>query len=678
MKTIILTLAFIVGICSASPGQRTLEIISPPMLDLFTEIAVDNNIYFVERSGRVLQRYDGTTYQQFTFPVRDGEQLQFSSYGENLIALGADVYVLLSRSVFRFNGSFTAVAFPGDVVGNIVIYRHKLHALVRTTDGVKLFSYDGSVVTEIPSSALPFATGFRLWGGGYLYIQGRSGSLSPGFNLRYDGVSIRTLWGLPADVGVFKDFFQLIGTDRMYAVNDIGAVYFFDGSTTTEVYFESGFPARSHLLWRSELYFMAPAAPEPGATFVRHRLFKCSGATLSEIEIPSANFAGIDRIAVYRDNLYLPVERDGNYSIHRYNGVAFTEVLPLPEGAHSTSINVRHGKLAILPELGNDDLAFEYNGFRFTEIRSPEEEWIFQSEESARCFHAWHLGYVDDADMIYKFVVAVERADDLCPTDDDDPIIPIDVEDLEHILITNYARDRDWCWTGPLVDWIPPLCFYPPCDDPWFRVTMTDKNGQVAWQKSFDKPFSASIPLADEQPYTMSLGIEKDKKVNEILVLDKELVNNGFEELTLDMYPTQEYFYLTAATEKNIQIPFTMTLRDAQGKSLWQENYTAPMDQLIRAYVSKGGKYLQFSLPSANTSRVSYYPNPFNGKLMVKVANDSDPVTLSDFNGRLITTKDFFSAGEYELNVSGQKSGLYILTILEGKSIRKELVELKK
>ncbi len=685
MRKTTLTLLFLFFISSTAQCQRILEIVSPPMTNLFTEIAQDDFVYFSERGGLTLQRYDGTTWTAFDYPVRDDIQLEFQDYSENLFVFGANVYVVLVKGgtsvkyLYQFNGaSFSPLAFPGNVVSNAVIFRGKIHVLIETTLGVKLFSYNGSVVSEVPSSLMTTTQSYSLRGGGrYLYIRGNGGySTLPDYLKRYDGSTFRNLPAVHGSVHELNQTFQIFGSEKVYLVFDDRAIYYYDGISMTEIYRVDGVPVYSPLLWRGDLYFEAGAGTHPVT------LYKCIEGSRSEITVPGATLVRIYRFALYRDNLYLPVQNSSGYFIYSYDGTAFTSFLSLPGVAgEGTSIEVRQGNLVILPRVGSDSSAYEYSGTGFTEIQVPGDEWLFEIQESARCYHAWMIGYFDRDDYEYKFVLAVERPDASCPPLDESEttVIPTRLQVYERIVISPYGRERDWCWTGIEVDWeIIPTCPFP-CTDPKIISTMKDKNGKISWQKTFSEPFNASISLTDTQPYTLSLGVETNQIVEDVLVFNNDLVNKGFESFKLDMYPKQDYFYLTVTTDKDIEVPFTMTLRNMQGQSLWQEKYTAPMDELIRAYVPKAGDYLQFSLQPNPTSSVTYYPNPTEGKLTISVSDDNQSVwvSVSDFNGKVISRKDNIGSGEHTLDISNQKPGLYILTIVEGKSTRRELIGVK-
>lgn len=241
-----------------------------------------------------------------------------------------------------------------------------------------------------------------------------------------------------------------------------------------------------------------------------------------------------------------------------------------------------------------------------------------------------------------------------------------------------YARERDWCWTGIDIDWkIEGICTTPPCPPPSVEATLTDKHGKIAWQKNSDKPFSEQFP-ADE-PYTLSIGVGKDKSMSRVFDFDQHLVSKGMEEISMKIFPDEKYFQLTANTKNKEKTPFTLSLLDTKGEAVWQQNFVAPMDERIRAFTSQPGNYFRFSIPGNENSSITFYPNPFQGSITIEAKELDIPLTisLSDLNGKIITQRIMHEAGSYTIDADNQKPGLYILTF-SGKQTRRELVQLAK
>jgi hypothetical protein len=682
MKKLSLTLSMAVIAITLSLGQRTLEIVTDPMENSFDQIVSGDQAYAAVQNGTRLRRYDGTTLSTFNYPFRDGAQLIFNSkFFDGFLTLGTAVYMILhhrtstNKYLYRFNGtSFTPITLPGNPKSNMVIYRDKIHLLLSTTGGTKLFSYDGITVREVPSSLMPGTGSYLLMTGGsnYLYIDGA-------VLKRYNGGTFRTITGIPTTTGIKKTF-QVSGTEQVYFAGSDN-VYFYNGTSTYEIFNTPGATVSGGVLWRSEFYFQAGSSDG----IVPMKLFKCTGAVRSEIPVPGELIYAADQI-LYRHKLHLSVHEGGTDHLYSYDGTTFESVFNYPVIAYQPLLRIRRGNLILIPRPVNDDIAFEYAGDVFTEIRSPEEEWIFGTLESTFCHHYWGLAYFDADPNVYahQWVMAIERPNETCtsPGGGGVAVIPERLREYEHINITSYGPERPWCWTGIDVDWeIDPICVIPPCPAPRVQTTLTDKAGKIAWQKTFDKPFDAFFSVDDSQPYALSLAIEKNQAFGNVLVFDKDLVNTGFDELSFDFYPREKYFYLSASTKKEQQIPFTLTLKNTKNESLWQQQFIAPLEgQVVSALISKSGDYLQVSLSQANArSNVTYYPNPFRSKLNIDVADGSAPVliTLQDMNGKIVAEKYLKTSGAHSLDEFRQKTGLYVLTITEGKVVRRELVEMR-
>src|SRR5690606_21738751 len=165
-----------------------------------------------------------------------------------------------------------------------------------------------------------------------------------------------------------------------------------------------------------------------------------------------------------------------------------------------------------------------------------------------------------------------------------------------------------------------------------------DKNGKVVLYKLFDKPFEFSVPLKDDQPYSLQMGLVDDDKKTTVVRYDDQLVSKGIESISLDMYPQDDYFFLTVRTGKGIQLPLTITLKNTKGEELWKQKLTAPLDQLIRAYVSTPGDYLELALDGKSSKGFVLYPNPIAGTLFIDNFEHRSPIRMSirDLNGKTV------------------------------------------
>jgi len=400
------------------------------------------------------------------------------------------------------------------------------------------------------------------------------------------------------------------------------------------------------------------------------------GTTCSEVLPPEGSWVSQAEGTIYRGELHIPVHIGDRDYVYRYDGATFNRVLEIPAGRHAIWLSVRGGKLLIL---GYDDVAYEYDGTVLVSIQSPGHEVIYASHESTFCHHTWTLLNTEAISPDARWSFAIETPDSTCVIPGGSaPIIPGRLGEYERVTIEPYGRERDWCWTGIDVSWvINPICALPPCIPYSVQTTLTDSQGKTVWNRTFDKPFSTSFSMEDK-PYALSVSVEKDKTFEQVLLMDQNLVNNGIESVSFDMYPKEDYFYFTVNTKKQQQVPITLTLRNTKGESLWQEKFTAPLDKYIRAFVEKPGDYLQVSLQQ-QTSGVMYYPNPFKENLTLEVAEGTAPVSisLSDLNGKVMFQSKLPGPGKHSVNVGSLKSGLYILTIVEGNLTRRELVKIE-
>ena len=173
--------------------------------------------------------------------------------------------------------------------------------------------------------------------------------------------------------------------------------------------------------------------------------------------------------------------------------------------------------------------------------------------------------------------------------------------------MSNYAPERGWCWSEIVIDWvIVPICPVPPCpeDKTNYQAQMLDANNGIAWSVNFSKPSSFNVPLKDEQPFRTILSSLDTKK--DLLVFEPELVQKGIEFIDVHMKPKEGIFILTASTRKNEPIPLKVTLLNDDGKVLWEETFTAPFTQQIKAKVKEPGVKLIFSIPKEGANILTH------------------------------------------------------------------------
>ncbi len=672
MKKMTLTFFLAATLCSVTFAQHIMDVIGEDFANPPKSLVHDNRLYVPHQS--TLKVYTGEVFEDFSLPVFSGARYMFS---EDIFSLSGALYISMYNdldiwAIARFNGgTFSTFRLPYPLASNVMVFRGLAYMMLQTSTGLKLYTYNGAVLNEIVS-LIGTGHGKLHIGGSYLYIETNS-SLR-----RYNGSS----WGLipvPSAARDITKVFQIGTSSSAYLImHDV--LYHYNGVTLTEVYrhpYELGLA--NPVMWNSSLYFRYYT----GGTYPE-RLYRCTGTSLSEVSIPAgASFSETindGEITLYRDRLYMPFLIGDETVIYRYDGAAWESVYNWGERGYAVTIKERRGKL-VFYRVVNDRIIVEYDGVATFESFGlpPGISWTTEPRGTTACYHLWMTGRVEDYEHKWTFVK--ETFDSLCvtPSPGSASVIPANLGEFDRFDIGNRARERDWCWTGIDIDWdITPICITPPCAPPRVQTTLVDKAGKIAWQKIFDKPFSSSFLLNDTQPYTLSVSIERDKKFGGVLLLDKDLVNKGVEDLSLDFHPKEDYFRLTVATDKQKQVPMIMALRNTAGASLWQKKFIAPFDDVVSAYVPKAGDYLQFSLQTQPKS-ITYFPNPFNGKLNFTL-EDSEAtvrVSVSDMNGKVIAQKQLKASTDHSIDMTGQKSGLYILTISDGNSTRRELIQLR-
>ncbi|MDB4303962.1 M36 family metallopeptidase, partial [Desulfosarcina sp.] len=105
---------------------------------------------------------------------------------------------------------------------------------------------------------------------------------------------------------------------------------------------------------------------------------------------------------------------------------------------------------------------------------------------------------------------------------------------------------------------------------------------------------------------------------------------------------------------------------DSSSSNDQTEDYTVPNESdVIGAGLPTLANCQALSTRGFNTKDYKIYPNPTNGKLIIKTTKSFGDavITLSDINGRLVLSQKAILLGEVELNVSTLQSGIYILNI---------------
>jgi len=198
------------------------------------------------------------------------------------------------------------------------------------------------------------------------------------------------------------------------------------------------------------------------------------------------------------------------------------------------------------------------------------------------------------------------------------------------------------------------------------------------------KPFTQKIPV-DDKPYTFSLATAKTKIPEDLVTVDQNLVNLGIETLKLGFYPYDNKMNVTLATKKDKPVAVTLSFLNEKGVPVWQETVTAPVEKQFEIkppmpgtkwVITPAGKTLE----AVGITSITYYPNPFNGKLTVNIQTKDKKipvqVTLDDMMGNRVADVKLTAPVEQAIEVKG-KAGYYVLSFLAGGASKKVWVELR-
>ncbi len=666
-------------------SQRTLDILTPPYAEEPYAITFEDVAYFTYNRSTHFTSFDGVDFVQFDFPEIGSIQLTYDFWKNEMTVLGTALYLRLYNGVeghlYKFDGrSFTRIPMPGNVVSKPITYQGKIYTLVLVGSEAKLFSYDGGSVVEISGSAIPATSGYNLIvAGEYLYSIGTGYYVyQPSTLKRFNGSTSVVLPSMAFSSGI-KNIVSVPGTVEIYIELDNHNIIHYNRSRWRTVYDGSEGNISAFVMWNNVLYFQINA--------VNSKLYKDNGSVTSEVIFPgSAKPAKGSNVVLYLNKLFIPAELPGNiYQIYTYDGTSFTVNFELPVPLYFPHSFIREGNYAIITKFRNGPTVFEYDGTDYTEINAPDDKHIGNFLTSTSCFYLWNVTHYDP----YEYVSEIAKENRECPAVV--TIIPEALRNYERIGLYLNGKYRDWCWTDLFWDFkIDPICPIPEiCPDPVFGIALSDDYGKEIWEEKFDKPIQIQFPFEDKQAYTLTLSSIQDKSKEALFVFDDDLVKNGIAALDITMLPQKDYFLLTAEADKGKQVPFMMSLLNRNGKTIWQEKFTAPMSQEITAYVDEPGVTLQFSsipnnindLKNYGITGISIFPNPSKGKLSVEIESNEEKVpvmlTIADLNGHVLWRNEVMAPGTQNVDLSNQKAGLYILTITVGKARVSEQIKLE-
>lgn len=603
MPRIILSLlALIVSITVKS--ERILQTVRDPANPQQQNAVLGGKIRIAGNSDIYMLTYDDVSFTQTNYPIVGGVQMRFDTYNNPLVHYNLALFFSLSttvgsptsRWVYRYNGSsFTRITHPGNVIGNCIVYGSYLYFMSNVSGTVRLYRYNGSVVTEVTGASIPLSRGYQLFvAEGFLYMTGSSNYTGEvNFIRRYNGTSFLTLPWSTSGTNV-QNVYGVPGTNRVYFTSHERILYY-NGSSVSQVFFNTGESVIARM-WRNNLYFTTGVGHEPGRI---NRFYRLSGSTLTLMSLPAGYTllnAPSTNPEIYRDTLYISAAHSsGTKHVLKYDGTAYTSFYTLPATPviREIALYLREGDLMIHPNYVNGNRVIEVDASKLDTIIAPPGRLIFPYINSTACNHLW-LNYYSDGAGIH-FTYAKESKGCPPPGGGAVPVIPDHFANYERFEMTTWGTLRGWCWSEIIIDWeIVPICQLPPCPLPGYAVRLMDGNN-AAWSAQFNQPSYFQVPLPDQQPFRAILSSTDVQK--DLLVFEPDLLPMGIETIKVEFKPKQKFFMLTASTRNNSQVPLRATLYNSNGKVLWEQSFTAPLSQQITATVQEPGVRLVFSVP---------------------------------------------------------------------------------
>lgn len=585
----------------------------------------------------------------------------------------------------------------------IVAYADKLYmVLVEYRAGhyeYYLYSYDGASFTRIstpPGYYLQYRCPLEVYGGKLYIVMSdlTEDPVGPPAHYKlfsYDGMAFDEI-SLPfeyvfltpygADLAVYQNRLYIDVADRTYDNPSSWVTY--DGTGFSQIPYPVGmrkYGGTGMTVYNDKLYGMMAASAA-----VTPRLVSFDGSAFEFFDAPELVTA---RMGIFNNDLIL--HQGPGYAgdrMLRFDGTDFHAIVnppnTLPDGKGKEVFN---GNLFVtmqhtLTPAPHQQELYAYDGVAFTHIPTMAGAFFTgQDFEVWRCRLYFGLSMPSGGNLLCSYSIPSACASP--PSSG-----PAAIADYKRIDIELFGHERGWCWNEIIIDWdIEPICPVPSrCPDPPIRSTLRDPK-KIVWQHIAEKPFSVPMQVSDN-PYTLTLAVEREKTIHDFLVVNNDLVGKGVEELKLAMKPRDNYVHLTVNTENGKSVPCTMSLLNANGAAVWQEHFVAPMSREIEIKSQEPGiKFLisSFSaeptLKSVGITATKYYPNPFDGALTIDIQTSHGKipvrVTIHDANGHGVLEEDLVAPVKKILELKNKKPGFYVLTFQAGGASRKELIEIR-
>ncbi len=556
--------------------------------------------------GKELWKYDGTA----TTLVANINPGSSSSYPDNFTTIGGTLYFTADDGVhgnelWKYNGTTTTLVadlYPGSNdsrPGELINVAGILY--FRANDGIhgtELWKHNGTTTTLVadiyPGSSGSYAD----------ELTNIDGTLYFGAN---DGIHGKELWK-------------------------------YNGTTTTLV--AAMYPAELTNV-DGTLYFIANDGIHG------HEIWKTDGTTTTIVTDFSPDLGVATENDAYLTAVGSTLYFQANDGIHgdelwKYDGTTVSMVADIYPGEYSSLPDIETAARASF--LGVDDQLY----FSATDGVHGYELW--QSDGSADGTVMVKDIHRSDGSNPY-YLVQVERALYFAANDgihgyelwkyvpgDSGPggirtVIPGGIRDHDWVELGVWARERDWCWTGPWIDWkISPDCGgVIPCPEEFFGMSLKDENQKIVWEQVFDQPFKGEFPVKDQQPYTLAVTAMSQQGAEPILRLGAQLVPQGISEVKMSFQPSKDYFSLQVSTRDKATVPLVLALTDKAGKALWKKTFNAPFEGIIDDRIEtigttltlsvagdKGnysrteatGKFIPQEAPVISEAALQVYPNP--------------------------------------------------------------------
>ncbi|MBL0739852.1 T9SS type A sorting domain-containing protein [Chryseolinea lacunae] len=606
------------------------------------------------------------------------------------------------------DAQFSRVALPAGLQptsSEMVIYQSKMYMVLQNAahNSYSLHKYDGATFTTIPLPAgyrLYEDTHFEEMKGNLYFMPDHDASLpTPAELMRYDGTTLT-----PIDV---PD--ALVPRDEMQYY--FHRPFAFDGNLYMEVLYLDSIALDPFTItyWIKYdgvvfsrmlvdgIFTCQPSDGTPiglpsdkklfqGKMFMRYyhhitrerNLLNFDG---TEIDVDSEHpvaWPGGCEMEVFNGSLYVPTftptspGRPYGGGMNRFNGTTQTAVSIPPTLRYAETTLEVYGERMFGAMYDGSSVPrwYAFNGTSFALVPTPAGTSIYAKGDQRVFQCQLYITLRTSAAGAPPMYALYTYTDALvCGTS----VIPEPFDRFSSIDIRNYGHERDWCWTGINVVWTPIApCTPPDCIDPFMKVSLFEKPENVTWSASYQKPFQALFPIEDKKPLVETLTMGNANAAQNVIIFDKDLVPSGIENIALQLKPQEKLFNLTVETEKDKTVPFTMTLLDANGKSLWQGKFVAPLATRIDAVTSQRGTTLRFApvLPLQSITSVSVYPNPAASNTAIDIStrgtNQTATIAISNLNGKVVYQKEVNAPAVDHPDLSQIPKGLYIVTVTTG------------